>query len=222
MADPADAKRCAIVGGAPIGRPDRIVPLLRDGDFFVYCDSGLKHLDTLGRRPDLIIGDFDSWRKPDSSDPADADLQAVETIVLPREKDDTDTMFAVKEGLARGFSDFLLVGALGGRMDHTLVNLYSLIYLAEKGKNGLIADDYSLFRIVDTSGTCVGPKWPFFSLVNLDGSAHGVTIRRAKFELEDAEIPCGYQYATSNEPLPGVPAEVSLREGRLLLICDWE
>ena len=206
-------KRCVIVGGAPIERYDRIKSLLRGDDYLIYCDSGLKHMEALGRQPDLIIGDFDSHERPETD---------IETIVLPTVKDDTDTMFAVKEGIRRDFEDFLLIGALGGRLDHTMVNVYSLLYLDEKGKNGAIADDFSLVRLVSRSPVEIEPKWAFFSLVNIDGSAHGVTIRNAKYELDDAEIPCSFQYATSNEPLPNQKATVSLREGRLLLICDHE
>ena len=206
-------KRCVIIGGAPIGRYDRIRALLTGNDFYIYCDSGLKHREALGAQPDLIIGDFDSYEKPETG---------VETIVLPTVKDDTDTMFAVKEGIRRGFEDFLLIGALGGRLDHTLVNVYSLLYLDEKGKNGAIADDFSLVRLVSRTTVEISPEWAFFSLVNIDGSAHGVTIRDAKYELTDAEIPCSFQYATSNEPLPNKKATVSLKEGRLLLICDYE
>lgn len=39
------------------------------------------------------MGDFDSHNNPNLD---------VETIVLPCEKDDTDTVFAVKEALKRG------------------------------------------------------------------------------------------------------------------------
>ncbi|MBQ2227615.1 MAG: hypothetical protein II427_00670, partial [Firmicutes bacterium] len=67
-------KRCVIIGGAPIARYDRIQPLLQDDDFVIYCDSGLKHQEKLNRKPDLIIGDFDSHEKPDTD---------IETIVLP-------------------------------------------------------------------------------------------------------------------------------------------
>ena len=206
-------KRCVIVGGAPIERYDRIKPLLREDDYLIYCDSGLKHMEALGRQPDLIIGDFDSHERPETD---------IETIVLPTVKDDTDTMFAVKEGIRRDFGDFLLIGALGGRLDHTMVNVYSLLYLDEKGKNGAIADDFSIVRLVSRMPVEISPEWAFFSLVNIDGSAHGVTIRNAKYELDDAEIPCSFQYATSNEPLPNKTAAVSVREGRLLLICDYE
>ena len=206
-------KRCVIIGGAPIGRYDRIKPLLREDDFLIYCDSGLKHQEALGKRPDLIIGDFDSHERP---------VTDIETIVLPTVKDDTDTVHAVKVGIERGFEDFLLIGVVGGRFDHTMANVYSLIYLDEKGKNAVIADDFSLMRIVSRSTAEIAPDWRFFSLVNIDGSAHGVTIRNAKYELDNAEISCSYQYAVSNEPLPNQKAAVSVREGRLLLICDYE
>ena len=80
-------KRCVIVGGADIGNYDRIRERLRPEDYVVFCDSGLKHLEALGVRPGLIVGDFDSHENPHMD---------VETIVLPCEKDDTDTVYAVK------------------------------------------------------------------------------------------------------------------------------
>ena len=64
----------------------------------------------------------------------------------------------------------------------------------------------------------VSSIYPYFSLIALEGPARGVTIRGAKFPLEDAEIGPGYQYATSNEVLPGRAAKISIKNGRLLLI----
>ena len=58
-----------------------------------------------------------------------------ETIVLPCEKDDTDTVFAVKEALKRGFQDFLLIGVIGGRLDHTLGNVSLLLMLDAHGRS---------------------------------------------------------------------------------------
>ena len=98
-------RRCVIIGGAGIGRYDRIRNCLRQDDWFVFCDGGLRHLDALGVKPDLIVGDFDSSARPETD---------TETIVLPREKDDTDSVYAVKEAVRRGYTDFLLVGVTGG------------------------------------------------------------------------------------------------------------
>ena len=84
--------RCVIIGGAGIHNYEQIRGRLRENDFAVYCDCGLRHAERLGLRPSLIVGDFDSHPRPATE---------TETIVLPRGKDDTDSVFAVKEALRR-------------------------------------------------------------------------------------------------------------------------
>ena len=205
-------RRCVIVGGASIGDYRTVGAMLRQDDYVIYCDCGLRHMDGLGAEPDLIVGDFDSYSNPE---------MGTETIVLPCEKDDTDTVFAVKEAIKRGFEDFLLVGVVGERLDHTLGNVSILLMLDSEGKVGTIIDDYSEMEIV--SDRCGKPciiddSYVYFSLINISGTARGVTIRGAKYPLENAEITCEYQYGVSNEVLPGCTAEVSVGEGRLLLV----
>lgn len=204
--------RCVIIGGADIGNYPRVREQLDKQDYFIFCDSGLKHMDALGVQPSLIVGDFDSHPNPHLS---------VETIVLPCEKDDTDTVFAVKEAIRRGYDDFLLIGVIGARLDHTLGNVSILLYLDSLGKQGCIADDYSLMQIVSRNAACIEPTYAFFSLLNISGTARGVTIENARYPLTDAEITCEYQYGVSNEVLPGKVAKVTVREGRLLLIKDY-
>ena len=201
-------RRCVIVGGAEISRPGQIRALLREDDFFVYCDCGLRHIAALGRQPDLIVGDFDSYENPHAS---------AETIVLPREKDDTDTCFAAKEGLRRGFRDFLLLGVVGARLDHTLGNLGTALMLDGAGAHALIVDDFSEMEIVSAAAE-VTDEFPYFSLINLDGSAGKVTVTGAKYPLRDAPLPCDTSLGVSNEPLPGGTAEITVGEGRLLLV----
>lgn len=202
-------KRCVIIGGAGIERYDRIRARLREDDFFIFCDGGLRHRAGLDAVPDLIVGDFDSHEDPHLD---------IETIVLPREKDDTDTVFAAKEALRRGFQDFLLVGVIGGRLDHTLGNVSLLLMLDALGKTAAALDDFSEMEIVSDKPVRIKDRYPYFSLLNISGLAQGVTIRNAKFPLDNAEITCEYQYGISNEVLPGMTAEVSVEKGRLLLV----
>ena len=201
--------RCVIVGGAEIGDYRRARQALEPEDFYVFCDSGLRHRGPLGVEPHLIVGDFDSHPEPH--------LPA-ETIVLPREKDDTDTVYAVKEALRRGFGDFLLLGVIGGRLDHTLGNLGILLMLDSLDKPCVALDDYSQLEIVSRRPARVSPAFPYFSLLNISGTARGITIRGAKYPLDGGEISCEYQYGVSNEVLPGQTAEITVREGRLLLV----
>ena len=131
-------RRCVIIGGADIGRYGRIRAQLRADDFYICCDSGLKHRPGLSITPNLIVGDFDSHTNPHLD---------TETIVLPCEKDDTDTVFAVKEALKRGFQDFLLIGVIGGRLDHTLGNVSLLLMLDTQGKHAAALDDTLRWRL---------------------------------------------------------------------------
>ena len=196
-------KRAVIVGGAPIGRIESIRAYLRADDTMIYCDGGLRHIAALGREADLIVGDFDSHENPHA---------AAETIVLPHEKDDTDSYYAAKD------RDFLLLGASGARLDHTLGNLALLLMLHEAGARALLVDDYAEMEIVAQEGARVSDRYPYFSLFNLDGSAGGVTVTGAKYPLCGAALPCDSSLGVSNEPLPGQTAEIRALEGRLLLI----
>ena len=202
-------KRCVIVGGADINNYSHIRERLCADDYVIFCDSGLKHLEQLQVKPGLIVGDFDSHENPHL---------AVETIVLPCEKDDTDTVYAVKEAIKRGFDTFLLIGVVGARLDHTLGNVSILLYLDSLGKKGCIIDDYSEMEIVSGEPVSICDRYSFFSLLNITGCARGVTITGAKYPLKDAEISCEYQYGISNEVLPGELATVSVGCGKLLLI----
>ena len=202
-------RRCVIIGGAGIRNYQTIWEYLNPDDFNIFCDSGLYHQEMLGIEPHLIVGDFDSYLDPQLH---------TETIVLPREKDDTDTVFAVKEAVKRGFDDFLILGAVGRRLDHTLGNVSILLMLHRQGKRALLVDDYSEMEIVSKLPVCIDDSFSFFSLLNISGTAEGITVEGAKYPLRDGAIQCTYQYGISNEVLPGHQAKVSVEKGELLLV----
>jgi len=201
--------RCVIVAGADIQDYVWAKNFLSEDDFVVYCDCGLKHMDYLGYKPDLIVGDFDSYDMPQID---------VEIITLPSEKDDTDTFFAVKEMLKRGYQDFVLVGVMGNRFDHTMANISALLMLDTKGCKAIAIDDYSQMEIVSSKTAFVEDSYSFFSVINISGVSEGITIKNAKYGLEDGNIECDYQYGVSNEVIPGQIAQISVKKGRVLLV----
>lgn len=205
-------RRCVIVSAADISNYDKIKSFLRDDDFFVFCDAGLKHQKNLQVVPDLIIGDFDSNEKPNTK---------TETIQLPCEKDDTDTFFAVKETIKRGFKNFLFIGSLGNRFDHSLCNISCLLYLKDLNIPAELLDDYSQIKIIENETIFVDNDCSYFSLMNITGDVSGVTIKNAKYLLDNADIKASYMYGISNEVLPGKKAEVTIKNGKLLLIKIW-
>ena len=206
--------RCVIIGAAGIGDYVRMKNTLKEDDFVIYCDGGLKHCskDGLDRAPDLVVGDFDSYQLPEGF------ADTVETIVLPCEKDDTDTVYAMKEALRRGYNDFLFLGVIGERLDHTLGNVYMLEYLAQAGACARLRDDYSEIQLISAGETVLVEDCFRFSLLNISGTARGITIDGAKYPLKDGEIESRYQYGISNETLPREQTTITLKEGSLLLI----
>ena len=206
--------RCVIVSAGEIHDYERARSFLREGDFFVFCDGGLAHADGLGVNPDLIVGDFDS---------CDAELLTkwegqCETLRLPREKDDTDTLYAAKLALERGYEDFLFLGAMGARFDHALANVSVLLYLDGLGKKAVLADDYSTMQIAGAKPFYIKDDCSYFSVLTVAGDVSGVTIKNAKYPLENANLSADFQLGISNEVLPGKTAEVSVAQGRVLIV----
>ena len=121
-------RTCHIVSALPVA-----LSLEReDGDLVIAADAGYENLRQAGIRPDLVVGDFDSLGYVPKGQ---------ESVVYPARKDDTDTMLAVRIGLNRGYRRFLLYGALGGRMDHTLANLQCLSFIVDHGGEGYLLGD---------------------------------------------------------------------------------
>ena len=113
---------CYIVCAADMA-PARFTP--GEGDYIIAADAGCRHLERLGARPDLIVGDFDSLGRIPS-------FPNVE--VCPVEKDDTDSMIALRHAVTLGCRRILLFGALGGRrLDHTLANIQALAWARAQG-----------------------------------------------------------------------------------------
>ena len=103
------------------------------GDVIIAADAGFRLCRELGLTPDLLLGDFDSMEEP---------KDFAHLIRVPVEKDDTDTMLAVREGLREGCTEFRIYGGTGGkRLDHTLANFQALLYLRRHGARGYLYDD---------------------------------------------------------------------------------
>lgn len=125
-------RRCVIFGGGELKDIRFTQSLLREDDYIVCADRGYAYCAAMGRKPDLILGDFDSYsgKLP----------PGCEVLRYPIEKDDTDTMLAVKEAIRREFADILMLGMLGGRLDHTLANIQTIVYAVQHGASASIVE----------------------------------------------------------------------------------
>ena len=202
-------KRCFIYSaGTFYGLREQPQP----GDLLIAADAGLLLCRRLGLEPDLVIGDFDSMPQPDDEP----------TVRVPVEKDDTDTMLAIRAGLDAGCTQFHFYGATGGhRLDHTLANLQSLAFLRRHGARGYVYDDCFVYTVIENETLTVRQTvpWGLLSIFNLEAPASGVTLRGVQYELTDAALDSGFPIGVSNHIL-APQAEITVQSG--LLLVGWE
>src|SRR3989344_9682654 len=91
------------------------------GDYIVAVDGGANKLLKTKFHPDIIIGDMDSINSA-----ARHSFKNVKMLSYPREKDKVDLELALDYCIERKFSEILILGAIGGRVDMTLTNVFLL------------------------------------------------------------------------------------------------
>ena len=199
-------KTCIIFCAA--GFDGLLAPLPADA-LVIAADGGLRHTQELGLRPDIILGDFDSL----GYIPADS-------RVYPVEKDDTDSMLAVRVGLERGCDTFLFYGAMDGpRLDHTIANFQTLAHLSTHGARGwLIGRDYIATVLSGEAVEFSEDATGIFSLFCLGASAE-VTIEGLHYPLDHGRLTPDFPLGVSNH-FTGRPARVTVHEGLVLALWD--
>lgn len=215
----SDLGKCIIVGAGDltVGTMDR-----QEDDFVIAVDGGLDYCPFLNLEPDLIIGDFDSVSEENTAAIKELEQKIPERILrLPVEKDDTDMLAALKEGLKRGYRDFRIYAGCGGRLDHTIANLQCLLYLKNHGAVGyLIGADSMIFLIHNEEITLKNTLEGTLSLFSMGEHASGVSIEGMKYCLSDAEITNDFPIGISNE-FVGETARIKVEFGTLLCMITY-
>lgn len=191
--------------------PDGITDFPKGGDIAVSADCGYRNAQKLGVSVNYAVGDFDSGIK--SEIPREAEI-----IEVPVEKDFTDTQLAVDVALEQGADFIVIIGGLGGRLDHTLSNLAILERLWAMGIRALITDGKNRVRYIERTSELVPRSvFKYISLIATDKTAKGVSIEGCKYPLNNARLSRTNQFAVSNEILKNC-ALVSVKKGGLYII----
>ena len=182
-----------------------------ESDLIIAADGGYSTLTKLNIKPDLVVGDFDSL----------GSIPENENVVKhPVKKDDTDTLLAVKIGLEKGYKTFIIYGAIGGRLDHTVATIQTAAFVAENGGIAYICDDnHTVTAIKNSSIKFKDTAKGYISVFALSGIAKGVTIKGLLYELDNAEISPDFPLGVSNEFI-GRDSEISVTDGVLTIIFE--
>ncbi|MPM32973.1 Thiamine pyrophosphokinase [bioreactor metagenome] len=198
-------KTCYIFCALPVN----VLPAVDPDDLVIAADAGYKQLG--GIKPHLVVGDFDSLGY----------VPREESVVeLPVRKDDTDALFAVKLGLSRGFRRFVLLGSVGGRLDHTLANIQALAYLTTRGARGVLVGEIEKITMLQNGSlNFFGTPEGIVSVFAYGGTATGVTEENLAYPLDCATVTTDFPIGVSNE-FTNQPARITVEEGCLLIVWN--
>ena len=199
---------CAIISGGDFSPLDGI----DEADFFIACDRGFEHAQRGGIKPDLLLGDFDSY--------SGALPEDTEILRLPVEKDDTDTMSAIRHALLLGYDRIRIYCALGGRLDHLYANIQSAAFAVRRGARvEITGNDAHIYMLSHGSISLPQSGGCSLSVFAVTDDCRGVSITGTKYELHSAVITNSFPIGVSNE-WAGSEAVVSVDDGILaVMLC---
>lgn len=207
-------KKCAIIAGGEL--PDK-EPYNTDGYWerfacIICADSGLYNARKFGIKPDIIAGDFDSFTE---ELPEDAEI-----IASIPEKDDTDTLMAVKKAIELGYKNIELYGALGGsRFEHSIANIQTMVYALQQGCDlKIMGESVLMVQSADDGEVVYKKKGEMYMSVFAVTESVGIDyLRGVKYPLENYLMVQSFPIGVSNE-IEGEKGLLRINHGIALII----
>lgn len=205
---------------------DWLRTLIQADDYLVCADGGTRHCLAIGKIPHIVVGDLDSV---DEETVANLAEQGVAIEEHPRAKNETDLELAVDRAVSllsedispdattNEVNELLLVGALGGRIDQMLANLFILaqrnwpvaMRIVDQGQEAQLVRGGQTLTMVGNIGDTV-------SALPLSESVTGITYTGLVYPLDNATLALGSTRGISNE-MAYTKATVSVGTGVLLV-----
>lgn len=190
--------------------------LLADAELIIAADGGTEWLDEQGIAPHLVVGDLDS------ANPALIDRLASARVSIERhpvDKEASDLELGVAAARKVGADDIVVLGALGGALDHLLANVLLLGSTALAGRSIRLVHGSTSARVLTgpADAELDAPAGARVSLLAVGPAAEGVTTRGLRWRLAADRLEPGSSRGLANV-VETVPAGVSLVAGRLLIV----
>jgi len=184
----------------------------------ICCDGGARHVQYSGIKPDVIIGDMDSI---DPAMLASYSTSGIKIIKHPANKDFTDTELALDYALGLKPEAIFIWGALGGRIDHALANVFLLCRGQEKGIRTCLIDEYGEAFVLEIETSFINETGKTVSLIALSPEVTGINLTGFLYPLNDGTLTMGTSRGISNM-INEDRASISVKKGTLLVIKYWQ
>jgi len=189
--------------------------IAENADYIICSDGGANFAAQLGIVPHLIVGDFDSL---DKDVKADYKSRQVAFAEFPIGKDSTDLELAVELALQKPSDEIVILGGYGGRVDHFLGNIQTLVMAAKANIKASLASSTTKAFIIDIFAEIPRDDYDYISLVPLEAEVSGITTTGLKYPLRSGTLHIGTTVGISNEFVDSV-ATVAVDSGLILAIC---
>lgn len=212
------AKSCLIFAGC---ENELILPdeeTVKEHGSVICADRGLEFCHRAGLKADIAIGDFDSL---DKSHLKTAEDHGTKILEYPAEKDETDLELALKAAYRLGNRSCMVFGALGGRFDHELANVYLMKRFALMGMHmKLIGRSYSVELLNNERPVTIeGKIGATISLIPMADAVVGISTRGTRYELHGDDMVCGSSRGVSNI-ITQEHAEISCVSGDAVVVVN--
>lgn len=179
----------------------------------ITADKGLLYAKQCGIQPDVILGDFDSCDKAVMEE-----FSTDQKILVPCEKDDTDTGLAMQKAIEMGADQILMLGATGTRLDHVMGNIGQLVFAVKHGVKAEIVDSCNRISVLAQEHK-LQKKTQFGKYISLIPiyEAGGVTLKGFRYPLNNDTLVFHESWGISNE-LEDEEGWIYHKSGTLLLI----
>lgn len=182
----------------------------KEADCILCADGGYLRALSAGIKPDVLMGDFDS-----------CDIERVEDlekIVYPTRKDDTDLILALRYMAKHGYTDVEVLGCFGGRQDHALGNIQSVLFGLSLGLKVTLMDPRNrIFAVTEGVTEIEREENSYVSFLCIGAPCEGITLEGFSYPLQDAVLTAEYPIGVSNE-IVEKKARVTIRKGTLICV----
>lgn len=201
---------CYIFGAMPVNDFNYTID---NNDIVIAADKGLKNTERFNIIPDYIVGDFDSLGYTPEGN---------KTIKHPVMKNETDLILAVDIGFEKGYTDFIIYGCIGGRLDQTVASIQTASYIAQKGGKSIFRDNKTYLTVIKNTTIRFDEKCKgTISCFAYGSNAIGVSEQGLLYEINDTELNCNFPIGVSNEFM-SKEATICVRNGSLCIIWETE
>ncbi len=201
---------CYIFCSAPIENYDYLKKFDFGSGFVICADGGYLHAKKMGIVPDLWMGDGDSLPTEE--------IRAKEIFTFPVKKDNTDTDLAVMEALNRGYDEIIILGALGGRLDHEFSHFCLLKKIMEKGGRGVLLNEKNEITMENKPFTVYPDDKKYISFFPFGGDVTEFSVKGLCYEAEGMHLSTGEVQASSNCFDGNTPGKISFTSGCVLVV----